>query len=133
MWLDGHRGQQPHPLPFVPHPLLLGFNKGGAHRLELIRRQAMILELGVKEGLDGGAGELEDELDEDDEDHQLDPPGCSDKAVTQLVPDVAGHKVKAVDNGQHYAPCRAALDKDGQIGPLKVGKNATDDLSCGME
>ena len=93
----------------------------------------VLLELGVEEGLDGGAGELEHQLDENDEDDQFEPPGGCDEALTQFVPHMARHKMQGIDNGQHDAPSRATRQKDGQIGPLKVGEDAADDLSRGME
>ena len=66
-----------------------------------------VLELGIEERLDSRAGELENELDEEDEDDKFEPPGCIDEAVAQLVPDAAGHKMQAEDDGQHETPGRA--------------------------
>ena len=93
----------------------------------------LALELGVEEGLDGSAGELKDKLNEDDEQHQLEPPGGVNEAVTQVVPHVAGHEMQGENDGEHHAPNGAPLDKDRQVGPLKVGENATDDLTGCME
>ena len=43
----------------------------------------LALELGVEEGLDGGAGKLQDELDKDDERHQPTPPTSDHDRVTR--------------------------------------------------
>ena len=91
------------------------------------------LELGVEEGLDGGAGELEDELDEDNEDDELEPPGGGNEAVTQVVPDARGHKMQAEDDGQHDAPGAASCQEDANVSPLEVGDNVGDNLSCSLE
>ena len=93
----------------------------------------LALELGVEEGLDGGAGKLQDELDEDDERHQLEPPGGVNEAGAQVVPHMAGHEMQGEDDGEHHTPDCASLDKDRQVGPLKVGKDATDNLAGSME
>ena len=89
--------------------------------------------MGVEEGLDSGAGELDDKLDEDDERHQFNPPRGANEAVSQVVPDVAGHEMQGENNGEHHAPNSTLLKKDGQIGPLKVGKYPIDDLTGSME
>lgn len=83
--------------------------------------------------MDSGAGKLEHQLDEDGEDDQFEPPGGVNEAVTQLVPHAAGHKVQSEYDGQHEAPGRAPRQEDGQIGPLKVGQDAPDDLIGRME
>ena len=89
--------------------------------------------MGVEEGLDGGAGELEDELDEEDEDEKFHGPVGGDEAVTELVPGASGHEVEGVDDGEHDAPGAATLQEDAHIGPLKVGDNVGDDLSGSLE
>ena len=83
--------------------------------------------------MDGGAGELENQLNQDDEEKQFYPPGGSDEAVTQLVPDASGNEMKAEDDGQHQAPGDAPLQENAHIGPLKVGEDAPDDLIGCME
>ena len=94
---------------------------------------SFFLELGVEEGLDRSAGELEDELDEDDEDHQLEPPGSGNETVAQVVPDAHGNKMQTEDDGQHDAPCAATCQEYGEVSPLKVSENIIDDLPCSME
>ena len=99
----------------------------------MVQDRAAASELGVEEGLDGGAGELEDELDEDYEQQQLEPPRSVNEAVTELVPHVNGHKVQTEDDGQHQAPGAAARQEYAHVGPLKVGEDVGDNLSCRIE
>ena len=92
-----------------------------------------VLELGVEERLDCRAGELEHQLDEDDEQQQFHYPWGSDEAVTDFVPNATGHEVQAEDDGKHDTPCAATLQEHRKISPLKVGQNAPNDLIGRME
>ena len=87
----------------------------------------------VEERLHGRRGKLEHQLDEGNEHQQFNDPWSRDETLTQFVPHAPGHKVQTEDDSQHQAPSAATLKEHGQIGPLKIGEDTADDLTCGME
>ena len=89
--------------------------------------------MGVEEGLDGGAGELEDELYKKDEKEQFHHPMGGNEVATQLVPDARGDEVESENNRQHDTPGAATSQEYAHISPLKVGKDTADDLSRSLE